>query len=325
MPAFWLELTVSAAPETVEAISELMSRYVSGGVAIEEPYRLVYDGQAHEPVPGAPVRISVWVPADHAGEEARQHITEGLWHLRQLALGDISELTERRIAEEDWANAWKEHYHVLKLGRRTVIKPSWRDYEPRDAEVVVELDPGMAFGTGLHPTTRNCILALEEVIRPGDTVLDVGTGSGILALAAIKLGAKSVLAMDVSPVAVQATIENARINGIRDRIDARLATLEGADGEPFYPLPPDLQVLGAEIGTFDLVLANIIAKVIGDLAPALVRAVRPGGTLVASGIIADRRAQAEEPLRAAGLRIVKELVEGDWVTLIGKRPAATAK
>ncbi len=320
MPAYWLELSVSAAPETVESISELMGRYVSGGVAIEEPYSLLDDGQVHVPVPGAPVTMRVYVPDDAAGEEARARIEEGLWHLRQIMEGSIGELEQRRLAEKDWANAWKEHYHVLHLGRRTVIKPSWRDYAPQGDEIVVELDPGMAFGTGLHPTTRNCLLALEDTLRPGDRVLDVGTGSGILAIAALKLGAASVLALDVSGVAVEAARANAAINGVDAQMETRLATLEGAAGEPFFPLPADIEVIPSEqVGTYDLVLANIIARVIGQLAPALVRATRPGGTLIASGIIEERRAEAEEPLRAAGLRITQALVEGDWVTLVGVR------
>ncbi len=320
MPEYWLELSVSAAPETVESISELMGRYISGGVAIEEPYRLLDDGQVHEPIPGAPVTMRAYVPADEAGEEAKARVQEGLWHLSQILEGSIGELQERRIAEEDWANAWKEHYHVLHLGRRTVIKPSWREYAPQRDEVIVELDPGMAFGTGLHPTTRNCLLALEDTLHPGDRVLDVGTGSGILAIAALKLGAASVVALDVSAVAVEATQANATINGVADHMETQLATLEGAAGEPFFPLPPDVTVLASEqLGTYDLVLANIIARVIGQLAPALVRATRPGGTLIASGIIEERRAEAEEPLRAAGLKIVRELIEGDWVTLVGIR------
>ncbi len=322
MSSFWLELSVRAAPETVEAISELMSRYVAGGVAIEEPYRLLDDGQEHQPIPGAPVTIRAYVPDDGDGAEARRRIEEGLWHLGQVLAGSIGELTARRIAEEDWANAWREHYHVLRLGRRTVIKPSWREYTPQADEVVVELDPGMAFGTGLHPTTRNCLLALEDALRPGDTILDVGTGSGILAIAALKLGAARALALDVSPVAVEAARENAAINGVGARMAVRLATLAGAGGEPFQPLPADLDTLGPEIGVFDIVVANIIARVIAQLAPALVRATRPGGTLIASGLIAERRAEAEEPLRAAGLRDIRDLVEGDWVTLIGRRALA---
>ncbi|MBF6591770.1 MAG: 50S ribosomal protein L11 methyltransferase [Ktedonobacterales bacterium] len=317
MPTYWFELSVTVAAEAVEAVSELMSRYVSGGVVIEEPYRLLDDGQVHEPIPGAPVVVRVYVPDDDEGQRARERIEDGLWHLRQVDLGALGELATRRLAEEDWANAWKEHYHVLHLGRRTVIKPSWRDYAPQADEVVVELDPGMAFGTGLHPTTRNCLLLLEERIHPGDRVLDVGTGSGILAIAAAKLGASRVLALDVSPVAVEAARANAAANGVADRVEVRLATLEGAGSEPYVPLPSGLARLGEEVGTYDLVLANIIARVIAQLAPALLRATRPGGTLIASGIIEERRAEAEAPLLAAGLRDIRTRIEGDWVTLAG--------
>ena len=317
MPAYWLELSVTAEPEAIEAISEVMSRYASGGVAIEEPYALLDDGQVAQPMPDAPVTARVYVPEDDSGEEARSRIEEGVWHLRQIGFGNIGEITIRRLAEEDWANAWKEFYQVTHLGRRTVIKPSWRDYQQSEPdEVVIELDPGMAFGTGLHPTTHACVLALEQALQPGDQALDVGCGSGILSLAAIKLGASSVLALDISPVAVEATRANAIANNVMDQIDVRLATLEGAAGEP---LAPEVARLGQEIGSFDVVLANIIARVIAQLAPALLRATRSGGTLIASGIIAERRHEAEEPLERAGLTDIQEITFGDWVTLIGKR------
>lgn len=319
MPAYWLELSVTSSPEAVEAVTEVISRYTQGGVAIEEPYELFDDGQAHEPLPGAPVTCRVWIPDDADAEETRAQIENGLSMLRMIDASAVGELQVTRVAEEDWANAWKEHYQPLKLGRRVVIRPSWRDYQPEGDEVVIDLDPGMAFGTGLHPTTRNCVLLLEEAVQPGARVLDVGCGSGILSLAALKLGAESALALDVSAVAVEATRENARINGLAERVDARLGTLEGAAGEPYFPLPPGIETLGAEIGTYDLVVANIIARVIGQLASALLQATRPGGLLIASGIIQERRDEAVQPLIAAGLTDIREVVEGDWVTLIGRR------
>jgi ribosomal protein L11 methyltransferase len=303
-------------------VIEVISRYTQGGVAIEEPYELHDDGVEHTPIIGAPVTCRVWIPDDDDAAQTRASIEQGLWRLRHIAPEAIGELHSKRVAEEDWANAWKDHYHPLQLSDRVVIRPSWREYAPTAGQVVIELDPGMAFGTGLHPTTRNCVRLVEQATQPGARVLDVGCGSGILTLAALKLGAASALAIDVSSVAVEATIENARLNGLADRVDARLATLEGADGEPFFPLPPGIAFLGAEIGAYDLVLANIIARVIAQLAPALLRAVRPGGSLIASGIIQERRYEAVGALIAAGLTDVHEIVENDWVTLIGRRADA---
>jgi ribosomal protein L11 methyltransferase len=293
----WLELTVMAHREAVEALSELLSAYTPGGVAIEEPIALLDDGQEYRIQPDQPVQVRAYLPADGSEEEARQQIEEGLWHLGQIGPNFIGQLTTRFVAEEDWANAWKEYFHVLHVGRRVVIKPSWRDYLPQPDEVVLELDPGMAFGTGLHPTTHMCL----GTARAGMRVLDVGTGSGILALAAAKLGAASVLALDVSSVAVEAAQANAQANGLAERITVRLGSLEEH---------PET--------TYDLVVANIIARVIADLAPALVASLAPGALLIAGGIIDERLALAEDALRAAGLADIQRVQEGDWFSLVGR-------
>src|SRR5579863_6854009 len=198
-----LELTVRTHPEAVESVSELLSRYTPGGVAIEEPIELIDEGQDYRVLTGKPVHIHAYLPIDGTEEETRQRIAEGLWHLSSLGPQFVGDLRTHIVNEEDWANAWKDYFHVTHIGQRLVIRPSWRAYTPQHDAVVLELDPGMAFGTGLHPTTRMCLEQVERYTQPGMRVLDVGTGSGILALAAAKLGASSVYCIDNSSVAVE--------------------------------------------------------------------------------------------------------------------------
>src|SRR5260221_356070 len=176
----WLELAVQAHPEAVESVSELLRRYATGGVSIEEPIELLDEGQEYRVLTGQPIKVRAYLPVDGKEEEVRQHIAEGLWHLSSLGPRFVGELQTRVVNEEDWANAWKDYYHVTHIGRRLLIRPSWRDYTPKDDEVVIELDPGMAFGTGLltyrwrhhrrapsrgRTTSSGCRL---ETGRPGD-------------------------------------------------------------------------------------------------------------------------------------------------------------
>jgi ribosomal protein L11 methyltransferase len=299
----WLELTVCTHPEAVESVSELLSRYMPGGVAIEEPIELIDEGQTYRVLTGQSVQIHAYLPIDGKEEETQRHVAEGLWHLASLGSQFVGDLQTRIVSEEDWANAWKDYYHVTHIGHRLVIRPSWRTYVPGNHEVVLELDPGMAFGTGLHPTTRMCLEQLEQRVCAGMHVLDIGTGSGILALAAVKLGAASACCIDNSSIAVESATANAAANGLSERIAVKLGELDDTEAARLA-------------GQSDIVLANIIARVIGSIAPQLAQVLAPGGLLIASGIIEERRYEAEQPLLATGLRLVDQVMIDDWVTLV---------
>ncbi|GAC1371693.1 MAG: 50S ribosomal protein L11 methyltransferase [Ktedonobacteraceae bacterium] len=299
----WLELSVQSHPEAVESVCELLSRYSSDGVVIEEPYELSDDGQEYHILKGQPVQVHAYLPLDGTQDAKQRQIAEGLWHFSSLGAHFVSELHTRVVDEQDWANAWKDYYHVTHTGKRLVIRPSWREYTPGDGEVVLTLDPGMAFGTGVHPTTRLCLEQVEQRVQPGMRVIDVGTGSGILALAAARLGASSVYAIDNSSVAVESARANAAINELSEKITVVLGVLDEAEAERLA-------------GQYDLVLANIIAHVIGSIAPELARVMAPTGLLIVSGIIEARRPDAEGPLLAAGLELIDEVKIDDWLALI---------
>ena len=299
----WLELTVQTHPEAVESVSELLNRYTTGGVAIEEPIELIDEGQEYRVLTGLPVKVHAYLPIDGKEEAARKQVAEGLWHLSSLGSQYVGDLQTRVVREEDWANAWKDYYHVTHIGQRLVIRPSWREYIPKNNEVVLELDPGMAFGTGLHPTTRLCLEQIEQRMQPEMRVLDLGTGSGILALAAAKLGAANVYCIDNSSVAVEGALDNVEMNHMSDRVNVVLGVLDETEATRLA-------------GQYDLVLANIIARVIGSIASNLAQVLAPGGILITSGIIEDRRHEAEEPLLATGLKLIDQVMIDDWITLI---------
>ena len=274
------------------------------------PYHLVAEGLAAQLDLAQPATVRGYLPAlDAAGaERAIAEVTERLGHLQAFGLRPIGDLEVRPVHEEDWAAAWKQHFPVMRIGRRLVIKPTWRRHRAQPDDVVLALDPGMAFGTGLHPTTRLCLAGIErwsdQGVIAGRTAIDVGCGSGILAIAAAKLGATSVLGVDTDPVAVEATTANAKRNGLARRIPARRASLP------------------TEGGPWDLVLANLIASLLVMLADELAAALRPGGRMLASGIFIDREPEVRAAFEATGLRIVERTGEGDWVALDVERPAS---
>lgn len=320
----WLELSVQVDNEAVEAVSELLARYgYNGGVVVEPAWTPGDEGPEFSYDTARPAVLRTYIPLDAQAEDVRQRVAQALWHLGQMR--PVGELQTRTLEEEDWANAWKEHYRVLRVGARTVVVPSWLEYEPQPGDVVVQMDPGMAFGTGLHPTTQLCLRLLEGYARPGQRVLDIGTGSGILAIAAARLGAAPVLALDNDPVAVQVAVENVKINGVGDTVAAAVGSL-GAGQSMGHWLSGDFgDQAGAEApaaagyGSFQLILANLIAKVLVILAADLAAALEPGGALISSGIIDTREADVVAAFAAAGLRQLERHQEGEWVALVHTR------
>ena len=300
----WLELSVICDAEAVEPVAELFARHgYNQGVAIEEPFTQDPDGDHFAVDPSRPVVVRTFLNAADVVPETIAEIRQGLWHLGQLrAVGDLV-ISERE--EEDWANAWKAHYSVHRVGRRVLVKAPWHDYDPQPDEIVLELDPGMAFGTGLHPSTQLSLMALEDNLAAGDRVLDVGIGSGILATAAALLGASAVDGVDIEPVAVRSARENAERNGVGAIV--RVAQGSVGDGAPFP-------------GEYDLVVANIIARILIELAPGLTAAARPGGVLILGGIIDIKEDAVCDAFDAQGLTLERREEREDWVALVLRKP-----
>jgi ribosomal protein L11 methyltransferase len=324
-PGVWVELSVTADIEAVEVVSEILTRFAPGGTSVQPGFGLVDEGLGAVVDPTQPAIVRAYLPGiDPAGVEAAiAEATTALGHLQAFGLRPIGDLQTRLVHEDDWAEAWKSYFPVLRVGRRIVIRPTWRRHRRQPNDVVLSLDPGMAFGTGLHPTTRLCLAALEMLADEGllgsgqglghgagrntgrsarglgenARVLDVGCGSGILAIAAGKLGAGELLGVDTDPIAVESTIANARRNGLTRRIRARQGSLPTGEGP------------------FDLVLANLIASLLGQLAGPLRDEMAPGGRLLASGIFRDREGDVRTAFEAVGLRLGRRWAEEDWVAL----------
>lgn len=312
----WLEFNVETDAGSADAVVELLNRFGQGQAVVEVPVDC-FEHELETLSPPAWVVVRAYLPMDGSAEDGRRRLEEGIWHLQQI--DPNIQLTIRELAEADWAEAWKQQYHRLRIGQRIVIVPEWEGYDAQPGEVVIRLEPGMAFGTGLHPTTRLCLRALEECMVPGSTVLDVGTGSGVLAIAAAKLGARSVLAIDADATAVKVAGENIERNGVADRVCVQHGTLAGGAfrGESReFALDPRLQALDS--GSYDLVLINILAPVIVGMAPALAARLEYQGTLIAAGLVESQVADVTSALLSQGLQIVDHAREEDWVALVAR-------
>ena len=288
----WQELSISVPHEFVEPVSYLFGRYGRG--------------LSTEPVGAGRVLLRTYL--ESGSKERLARIDVGIRLVSSV--GELGELAIRDLDDdEDWQNNWKEHYGALPVGEGLIIKPSWVDLEPEQAQgrVVIDLDPGIAFGTGYHPTTYTCMEALEELVAPGMRVLDLGTGSGILTITALMLDAGSVVALDIDSQAVSAARRNFRRLRLQDRVSL-------AKGSVPHPSAGD--------GTIDLAVANISARGVADRSPFLLKALKPGAMLVASGLLATQRPEVDDALLALGFEPELEWPREEWLTLGYRAPAS---
>ena len=298
--ARWLEISLVVNDELAEAVADVLGRFVSQGVVMERSVE--FNDAEDEGTPYGPVRVSGYLPVDEQLEDVRQQLEQALWYLGRIQ--PLPEPSYRTIEDQDWMAAWKQHYRPIPVGQKLMILPAWLSLDTED-RIAVRIDPSMAFGTGTHPTTQLCMALLENRVGENEPVIDVGCGSGILSIAAVKLGAVRALAVDIDPLSVKATLENAQANGVSEKIEAGLGSVAEILQKNF------------SLDRAPLVLANILAPVIVRLLDAgLAQLVLPGGILILSGIMVD---QADSVIEAAArhqLTLIEQQTMGDWIALV---------
>lgn len=312
----WLELSVQTINEAVEAISNILHEAGASGVVIEDAEELAKErinqfGEIYAlnpkdyPVEG--VIVKAYLSESSFLNETIEEIKLAITNLADFDINIGKNIvTIAEVNEEDWATAWKQYYHPVKISERFTIVPTWEEYKPVSTdELIIELDPGMAFGTGTHPTTVLCLQALEKVVEPGNTVIDVGTGSGVLSIGAALLGAKSVHALDLDEVAVRSAKENIELNKVDDVVEVFHGNLLDTVKEPA-----------------DVVVANILAEIILLFTDDAFSMVKPGGLYVTSGIIGAKRDDVKAGLEASGFVIEEVNMMEDWVAIIARKPVA---
>ncbi|WP_419881438.1 50S ribosomal protein L11 methyltransferase [Peribacillus sp. B-H-3] len=309
----WSELTIHTTNEAVEPVSNILHEAGASGVVIEDPADLVKErenvfGEIYQlnpaDYPQEGVILKAYLPVNSFLGETVEEIKDAI---NNLLLFDIdlgrNSISISEVNEEEWATAWKKYYNPVKISERFTIVPTWEEYTPvKSDELIIELDPGMAFGTGTHPTTVMCIQALERTVKPHDKVVDVGTGSGVLSIAAAMLEAQEVQALDLDIVAVTSAKLNVKLNKVQDIVSVTQNNLlDGVDEAA------------------DVVVANILAEVIMRFTDDVAKAVKPGGYFIASGIIQAKKQDVKDAISASGFTIEETILMEDWVALIAKR------
>lgn len=309
----WTEISIHTTNEAVEPISNLLHENGASGVVIEDPAELFKEredvfGEIYElnpaDYPDEGVVIKAYLPVNSFIVDTIDAIKQEITDLANFNI-DIgnNRVTTAEVNEEDWATAWKKYYNPVKISETFTIVPTWEEYVPSTKEeLIIELDPGMAFGTGTHPTTVMCIQALERTVKKDDFVVDVGTGSGVLSIAAALLGASNVTALDLDEVAVKSAQENVELNRLAERITVKKSDLlHGLDEQA------------------DVVVANILAEVIMKLTKDAAKTVKKNGYFITSGIIQQKKLEVREAIVAAGFEVEETLVMEDWVAFIARR------
>ena len=311
MDGTWIEVRVITKSEALEPISGIFYSLDCKGVAIEDPEDIL--GREQGPLTwdfadinvlehkGKVAVVKAYFAEEDNIEDVLEYVNERLTELKEMGL-DLGEakVEHEKMHEEEGANTWKQYYKPTKVGEKIVVKPIWEEYEAKDGELVVDLDPGMAFGTGTHETTRMCIQSLEKYVKEDSTVFDVGCGSGILAIAAAKLGAKLAVGVDLDPVAVESSIENVGYNKLKNIEILHGNLVEVIDGKA------------------DIVVANILAEIICILTDDVKRVLKDGGVFITSGIIHDRVDMVCEKLEATGFEVMEKNRDGEWNCIVAK-------
>ena len=301
----WLEIAVHVPHEGIDMVSNIFDELGAGGVVIEDPALIskyidanIWDHYEFPPeVLNQPMPIvKAYLPE---GPALVEKLAELQTRLANLPLPAVPCFDQKGVKEEDWATAWMKYYKPVEIGNRLAVKPSWEDYTAKEGRIVLELDPGMAFGCGNHPTTTMCMEFLEGIISGGEQVADVGTGTGILAIASAKLGAGKVFGVDLDEVAVKVARENVALNRVQDQVEVLHGNLLDKVTQPV-----------------DIVIANIVANVIIILAPDVRRILKPGGYFITSGIIQFRAEEVKEKLEQTGFKVLERKEHGEWVSYL---------